>query len=426
MSRPLKVAVVGCGVAGLTSAVILARHGHHVTLIERAPRLAPVGGGVVASAFGATRGYAPIGLLDQVVADAEPIDGLHALTHRRRTLVRLSYRKLGPDLAGYGVHRGDLFNILHDQASRFGATFQLGTTIVASRESMMVQSSRSDETGQSQGSFDVLIAADGARSRLRADPRLGARVREFPLGAAWFSGRSDAVRGRLHQVTRGSRQLIGMLPVGRGRCSLFCALPRDGIESLRAGGLDALKREIFELCPEAQSLVAQIQSPADFATARYQIANLKRWSAGRLVCIGDAAHSTTPHLGQGVNLAAPGCPGRGRRIVCRREHPSSGFERSTIPTPPAHHVVLAIVQSAWPGVPERRSPRSGRRPRPLPAHPASRPLARHLDGRHHGRGCKPEFFSRLRAPAGLSRCAAATSRRKLPTTKFLNGTGSLP
>ena len=123
------------------------------------------------------------------------------------------------------------------------------------------------------------------------------------MEAAWFSGLSDAVRGRLHQVTRGSRQLIGMLPLGQGRCSLFCGLPAGGSELLHNGRFDSMKREIVALCPDAESLVAQITSPEHFACARYQIVSLKQWNHGRLICIGDAAHSTTPHLGQGVNLA---------------------------------------------------------------------------------------------------------------------------
>jgi hypothetical protein len=84
---------------------------------------------------------------------------------------------------------------------------------------------------------------------------------------------------------------------------LFCSLPHGGIESLVDGGLEKLMREIVELCPEARPLAEQIRCVGDLATARYQIVKLRQWNVGRLICIGDAAHATTPHLGQGVNLA---------------------------------------------------------------------------------------------------------------------------
>jgi len=104
-------------------------------------------------------------------------------------------------------------------------------------------------------------------------------------------------------VTRGGRQLIGLLPLGGGRCSLFCALPRGGKEELERRGIERVKGEIVELCPEAEELMGQIGSLGDLMCTRYAIVRLGRWNAGRLVCIGDSAHATTPHLGQGVNLA---------------------------------------------------------------------------------------------------------------------------
>src|SRR5882724_3102457 len=102
MGGHLRVGIVGCGVAGLTSAVVLGRGGHEVTLIERAPVLGPVGAGLLLQPSGQL-GLRRLGLLEEVVARAEPIEGLHALTHRRRTLVRLCYRAIDPAMVGYGV-----------------------------------------------------------------------------------------------------------------------------------------------------------------------------------------------------------------------------------------------------------------------------------------------------------------------------------
>lgn len=301
MARTLRIGIVGCGVAGLASAVMLGRAGHRVTIIERAPKLGPVGAGLLLQPSGQLA-LREMGLLEEVIAGAEPIRGLHAYTHHGHTLVELYYRKVNPQMCGYGVHRNDLFQVLYRHCQAAGVEFRLGVTVVGSRQSES-EIVAIDEGQEEHGPFDVLIGADGARSRVRSAPELGAGVRELALGAAWFSGKCDSVRGYLHQVTRGTRQLIGLLPLGGGRCSLFCALPREGKEALKNGGLAALKREIVELCPQAQALVDQIKSADDLATAKYQLVSLRKWSHGRLICIGDAAHATTPHLGQGVNQA---------------------------------------------------------------------------------------------------------------------------
>lgn len=301
MSRKWRVGIVGCGVAGLTAAVILGRAGHRVTLIERAPRLSPVGAGLLLQPSGQSV-LDRLGLLEQVIARAQPIDGLHAWTHRGRTLVHLSYHRLGGDYCGYGVHRDDLFQVLYQHARAANASFQLGVTIESSAQTG-AEIVAIDSAQNPHGPFDVLIAADGARSLLRNAPELGATVREFPLGAAWFSGGCDFDQKELHQVTRGGRQLIGLLPLGQGRCSLFCALPRGGKEELERRGLARVKNEITSLCPQAQSLISRLNALSDLTCTRYALVSLRRWNSGRLICIGDAAHSTTPHLGQGVNLA---------------------------------------------------------------------------------------------------------------------------
>lgn len=301
MPHALRVGIVGAGVAGLAAAILLGRQGHRVSLIERAPALGPVGAGLLLHPSG-QRALAAMGLLEAVIARAEPIASIHARTHHGRTLVRLEYSRLGSAVCGYGVHRGDLFSVLYQEAQNQGVCFTLKTTVVSSRQSTDHIFAH-DAGGATHGPFDLLIAADGSRSRLRGSCMPRAIAREFPLGAAWFSGRSAQPRHELRQVTRGTRQLIGLLPLGDGRCSLFCAMPRSGKESLAGEGLANLKRQIVSLCPDAAELVRQIERPEQLACTTYTIASLPRWDAGRLIFLGDAAHSTTPHLGQGVNLA---------------------------------------------------------------------------------------------------------------------------
>lgn len=301
MVRAFRIGIIGCGPAGLACAVALARAGHGVTIFERAPILGPVGAGLLLQPSGQAV-LASLGLLDRVVAQAARITALHALTHRGRTLVRLPYDRIPGGYCGYGVHRGDLFHVLYDAATAAGAAVVVNTTIVGARQSE-TEAFAIDADGHERGPFDTIIGADGARSQFRKGPEFGAVVRQFPMQAAWFSGRCDATPGVLQQATRGTRQLVGLLPLGNGRASLFFALGREGKSVLAGDGMAAVKREVAALCPGATPLLEQINSADDLACGAYQLVHLRRWSAGRLICIGDAAHSTTPHLGQGVNLA---------------------------------------------------------------------------------------------------------------------------
>lgn len=301
MPPPYRIGVVGYGVAGATSAYLLAQAGHHVTIFERSPSVGPVGAGVLLQPSGQMV-LARLGLLDEVVARSEPIRELHALTHRGRTLIRLPYAELGPGIHAYGLHRGDLFAVLHRAAGREGVVERLGCEIASCREGPDSVAAI-DADGREHGPFDFLIAADGSRSALRRSSGLTRWCHEYHFGALWTIGRSSAISGKLHQVVRGSKSLVGLLPMGDGRCSLFWSLRRDEKDALWSRGFDAWRASVVELCPLADELLADMRSFDDVAYTRYQHVWMKRWHTGRVLFLGDAAHAMSPHLGQGINLA---------------------------------------------------------------------------------------------------------------------------
>ena len=84
--------------------------------------------------------------------------------------------------------------------------------------------------------FDLVVAADGARSALRPP----CRVRPYPWGALWFIGdRGDLAPDMLDQVVDGTRFLAGVLPTGPTQASLFFSVPAARPRACLAGGLDA-------------------------------------------------------------------------------------------------------------------------------------------------------------------------------------------
>jgi 2-polyprenyl-6-methoxyphenol hydroxylase-like FAD-dependent oxidoreductase len=103
--------------------------------------------------------------------------------------------------------------------------------------------------------------------------------------------------------------MLGVLPTGLGPegdeplLSLFFSIRGDRVEAWRRDGLDTFKRTVLGYVPAAADLVAQIRSLDDITFAAYHDVVLAPWHTRNLVWLGDAAHATSPQLGQGCNLA---------------------------------------------------------------------------------------------------------------------------
>jgi 2-polyprenyl-6-methoxyphenol hydroxylase-like FAD-dependent oxidoreductase len=302
----LRIAIVGYGTAGQTCAALLARDGHACEVFERAPVLGPVGAGLLLQPTGLEVLWR-LGLLQAALRHGAVVRRLHGQNQRGRAVMDMRYADLEPRLFGLGMQRGALFALL--RGAWPGADgVRRGCRIVAvDPDSGWLR----DAHGERHGPFDLVIAADGAGSALRASvgaPRLD---QPYPWGALWcLCPATDwQPADELRQRYVAARRMIGLLPVGtrpddpQPRLSFFWSLPADQFERWHHAGVDRWQAEVAALWPEAAQRLAHVVEPAQLARATYRDAVLSVWHRGRMVLVGDAAHAMSPQLGQGVNMA---------------------------------------------------------------------------------------------------------------------------
>jgi 2-polyprenyl-6-methoxyphenol hydroxylase-like FAD-dependent oxidoreductase len=307
----LKIAIVGAGPAGLGAALFLSRAGHAIDIIERFERAAPVGSALMLQPTGLTV-LESLGLGPAIHAAGNRIDRLFGIeTKGGRTVLDVRYDAWPGGRYGLAVHRAALFDTLHDEVSARRYPILTGKRVIGSTE----EGDRSFlllEGGEKLGPYDLVVDASGARSEMVAASPVAPAVRDLAYGAFWATldfpdGIADerALTQRYDQA----KVMIGVLPIGRQapgtpkRAAFFWSLKVAHVDDVRRQGLDRWKETIRRYWPECQPLLDQITDWEQLTLARYAHRTMARPYSGRTVFVGDAAHSTSPQLGQGANMA---------------------------------------------------------------------------------------------------------------------------
>lgn len=317
LPKPLRVVICGAGLGGLGVAVALRRKGHDVVVLEAASMLSEIGAGIQIPP-NSTRILEAYGLgekLKEKVAWPRNI-----VLRRYANGHQLGQTPLHPHLSetyGYPywlIHRADYQRILFDTAVALGAEVVLSARVASVDE----EKPSVTTTGGKEYEADVIVGADGIRSKIRECIFPGLSIHPKSTANCAFRATvpveemmADAQTAELMTDVNanawiGPDRHVMAYPIRQGSmynlvmCHLGQAKPGEWNSP---GDVEQMRATYADFDPVIRKVIAKVSSCLRWTLA--DLPPLQTWlsRSGKVVLIGDAAHAMVPFLAQGASMS---------------------------------------------------------------------------------------------------------------------------
>jgi 2-polyprenyl-6-methoxyphenol hydroxylase-like FAD-dependent oxidoreductase len=328
--RPRKALIIGAGIAGPVTAIFLKRAGFDAQLFEAWPYSTGIGGGLQIAPNG-MHVLAAIGLADEMIAAGSVCEAFEFLTQsgsRIASINRNMKQRFGQPAVN--MCRSTLMEALVNKAwcENVEPHFEKRLARIEDRADQPVVVHFTDGTSV-EGDF--VIGADGVHSAVRAHV-IPDGPRPFDTGLIGFGGFvpraliEDFGVGQRVVATFGQSGFFGYgfsSPDPETGAMWWSTQPSHGVDAaaFRAMDQDTMRRHLLDFHAGWHDPIPRILQTADniAVTDTLDVATLPTWSRGRTLLIGDAAHATSPHAGQGASLALEDAMRLGRLMAQGQE-----------------------------------------------------------------------------------------------------------
>jgi 2-polyprenyl-6-methoxyphenol hydroxylase-like FAD-dependent oxidoreductase len=290
------IVILGGGIAGLTTALALKKIGMEATIVEAAPVFKPVGAGITLAA-NAMQVYCLLGIYDKLLTEGNSLGELKVLAQKGKKISQANADRLKNGFTNLAISRHTLHNILLNEIDQ--------KNIISGKKSIrMVQEEEKVKVWFDDQSFmtcDALIVAEGIHSTIRKQLLPSSTIRYS--GYTCWRGLTTNTNLNIQETseTWGKNGRFGIVPIGDNQIYWFaCKNASSQNQEMKAWKQKELLQNFQDYHEDIKDVLKNTPDNHIIWNDIIDLKPISTYAFGSVLLIGDAAHATTPNMGQGA------------------------------------------------------------------------------------------------------------------------------
>ncbi len=293
----MTIDIIGGGIGGLTTAIALEQKGVHVRIFEQAEQIKPVGAGIIL-ANNAMQVFEKLGMRNVIEQNGIPISSMNITEANLKPIskIDLAYFEEKHQVKNIAIHRGTLQQILINQLQSSALHLNCQLDSITPNENGHALQFKNGKQIQSS----VLLGADGIHSVVRQHlfPNIKIRIAK----QVCWRGVTDfqlpvEYEHKLYEAW-GKKDRFGFVPIAKNKVYWYTLKSFNNHKD--EFPIKNLEAYFDNYHPIINQIISSTNTKEINTAEITDLTPTNNWYKGTIGLLGDAAHATTPNMGQGA------------------------------------------------------------------------------------------------------------------------------